>query len=1009
MRRFCIPGIIIGAVLLTAYSAEARFGASPSEDDVPALASSPALPQGPGILAWVNPTDEAAVLDLAQRSEWVVRAYSTSLDFTAALRRQAEADGILGKGLYVVDSRSPATLDLSDNLADVVLVEDASLDNEKTRAEWMRVLRPLGRLQLGDEVIEKPWPEGADDWTHPYHAPDNNPQSRDLLARSPYRTQFLSGPYYVPFPAITVFSQGRMFRAFGHVAYKEREKPWVNTLAAFNAFNGTMLWKCPLEQGFNVHRNTLIATPDILYIADNSSCKKLDAATGELLGEIHAPEDAFGPSWKWMAIEDGVLYALLGEKESPDASPPGNRIAAGWPWGPMTPAYDNKREYRWGRGRTFAAIDLESGKTLWRIGTDQEVDNRAVCMKNGCIYYYCDPCYVATIRTSDGSRVWKNDTNELLAAIGPHDGAQTHTRGFSTQAYVCCDDRVLYFAGPQRRELVAVAVEDGRLLWRREGGNYQMVLRDGVAYALARTEPDQKSRVFEPMTGEVLAEIPFLRGNCTRATGTADSIFTRGPNHGGTLRVSTDDLSSERIALMRPPCMDGVVATGGLLHWGPWMCDCSLSLVGNVCLAPVGETGQRGIDTQRLVVLGDAASALPITEADWLTYRADNRRTCSTPVEIATRVGEAWRYDSPEGQDSTAPIAGGGLVFIAGSDGVVRAIDAQTGERKWTAYVGGTVFYPPSLTGDGKLLVGAGDGYVHAFNAATGEALWRYRIAPEERVIPVHGRLMSTWPVAGGVLVEGDRAYAAAGIASYDKTYVVALDAKTGQPIWENDASGSLGEQGSAVGVSVQGHMLLHDGDLYLAGGNVVSPATYDVDTGECKSGSGAEWQTKAPRGCELFLAGGRVEAFDRLLYAPKRYWQGRYFNQPLAQVGSKDCTIRVNGSLLTRIPADDPIEHRRPPVWGNRLFSQVQAVAVAKNAVVVAGEIATSPISGFAREAPSQYAVIACDADDGSVLWRKPLDAMPLRWGIAADADGRVLITLQNGDVVCLAESKEK
>ena len=40
---------------------------------------------------------------------------------------------------------------------------------------------------------------------------------------------------------------------------------------------------------------------------------------------------------------------------------------------------------------------------------------------------------------------------------------------------------------------------------------------------------------------------------------------------------------------------------------------------------------------------------------------------------------------------------------------------------------------------------------------------------------------ISTWPVAGGVIARGDTVYAAAGIAHYDGTHVVALDAVTGQ------------------------------------------------------------------------------------------------------------------------------------------------------------------------------------------------------------------------------------
>lgn len=87
-----------------------------------------------------------------------------------------------------------------------------------------------------------------------------------------------------------------------------------------------------LEERLNIHRNTMVATPEILYVADSRSCKKIDAASGEVLGEILAPESAAGPVWKWMAIEDGVLYALVGGQEVRDPTLRGTRTEAGWPW-----------------------------------------------------------------------------------------------------------------------------------------------------------------------------------------------------------------------------------------------------------------------------------------------------------------------------------------------------------------------------------------------------------------------------------------------------------------------------------------------------------------------------------------------------------------------------------------------------------------------------------------------------------------------------------------------------
>ena len=42
-------------------------------------------------------------------------------------------------------------------------------------AEVLRVLRPQGKAILGGRELVKPVPAGVDDWSHPYHGPDNNP------------------------------------------------------------------------------------------------------------------------------------------------------------------------------------------------------------------------------------------------------------------------------------------------------------------------------------------------------------------------------------------------------------------------------------------------------------------------------------------------------------------------------------------------------------------------------------------------------------------------------------------------------------------------------------------------------------------------------------------------------------------------------------------------------------------------------------------------------------------
>ena len=84
-------------------------------------------------------------------------------------------------------------------------------------------------------------------------------------------------------------------------------------------------------------------------------------------------------------------------------------------------------------------------------------------------------------------------------------------------------------------------------------------------------------------------------------------------------------------------------------------------------------------------------------------------------------------------------------------------------------------------------------------------------------------------------MIDDGVAYFAAGIIDYDGTYVYALDALTGEVRWQNNSSGHLNPT-LRKGISVQGNLTIQNGQLLMAGGNQVSPARFDMKTGECLS-----------------------------------------------------------------------------------------------------------------------------------------------------------------------------
>jgi outer membrane protein assembly factor BamB len=191
-------------------------------------------------------------------------------------------------------------------------------------------------------------------------------------------------------------------------------------------------------------------------------------------------------------------------------------------------------------------------------------------------------------------------------------------------------------------------------------------------------------------------------------------------------------------------------------HVGMWACDCNLTLIGNVarCTADDFRFDYKAENEERLEVSDaeDAVQAFEVTDGDWATYRGNLGRSAGTNVTIGAAKHLKWHYKPDRTHVSSDLSAAGGLVFLGGEDGKVRATDGKTGEARWVYQTAGPVKYPPTIAHD-RAFVGSADGYAYCLEAATGRMLWRFRAAPVERRLMIYGSLSSTWPVNTGVLV----------------------------------------------------------------------------------------------------------------------------------------------------------------------------------------------------------------------------------------------------------------
>ena len=979
-----------------------------------------------GICVILGDTTGSLTSRLAGDTELLLYVQLKCPERVEQLRQRMDSAGFLGRRVWI-GRGDLSRIHLADNLADVLIAvnDPAGI----SRDESLRVLRPEGKALLGNEELVKPFPPGIDDWSHPYHGPDNNPQSLDQISTAPYLTQFFAEPYYAPLTQVAVASSGRVFKAFGHVAFHQREEAYLSKLVAFNGYNGTILWERDLTPGIMVHRNTMIATPEILYYGDDRSCKLIDTQTGKVLDEITPSVDvAGGTFWKWMGLENGVLYAVVGEMEFQDQQARWRRTVHGWPWNKISRGF-NHRDHIWGFGRNVLAIDPESKKVLWHYHERQPIDTRAVCMKNGRIYLFRFGAFLTALNAKNGEVIWRKtpeNAPQLFETLGKDQNRQGANSQWRISCYAKCSDHAIYFAGPQLEKLVAVSTKDGCILWQHEHGNFQLVLRDDGLYCLSGNRDKQVSLKLDPLTGKVLAEIEAAKRGCARPNGSVDSILYRAL--GGSTRLAIDEQKQFWISPMRAECHDGVTIANGLLYWWPMSCDCQLNIYGVTSLGPAKDFDFYPIATERQRLEKGPAYTRQIrtrtvSPADWPSFRANNLGMATNQAIVPATSQQQWQHMSHVVVRPTAATVVDGQVFLGGSDGIVHCLDVETGDKRWTAYTGGSIRISPTVW-NGRVFVGSGDGWAYSFDADTGQLIWRFRAAPIERKIPVYGSLMSTWPAASGVIVQDGVAYVAAGISNYDGTYVFGLDAKTGQIKWQNNSSGHLDSE-AKTGAGVQGHFLIHNEKLYLAGGNGLSPAIYDLKDGTCLNDPKTlrvvvrnnVLSSQSPRGWELYLMGEKVVASGPSFYSDPQWEEYDRTvevrtlmtlsgDRHVAWVDKKNvlCYRPVDKDTLTKLVTKRTYANELHilPQWGTFRLAQKPlwqfacpdsaAVAVTRNSVLVA----------------SNNYLTCLDLRSGKQLWSQPLPMAPVPWGIAVDRAGRMIVTLTDGQVICFGKATD-
>lgn len=80
-----------------------------------------------------------------------------------------------------------------------------------------------------------------------------------------------------------------------------------------------------------------------------------------------------------------------------------------------------------------------------------------------------------------------------------------------------------------------------------------------------------------------------------------------------------------------------------------------------------------------------------------------------------------------------------GRVYVNSYDGVMYALDAESGEEVWRFQTGGPVFNKPAIL-NGALYFGSRDGFLYALDPENGKLKWKFKTGGPVISLPAMGK-----------------------------------------------------------------------------------------------------------------------------------------------------------------------------------------------------------------------------------------------------------------------------
>jgi outer membrane protein assembly factor BamB len=913
---------------------------------------------------------------LAANSHYLVHGIALTDAALERARRAVQEKHVAGRAL--IEKIEVGTLPYMPDSACLVVVDSpASLAAAGvTREEMLRVTAPQGTLCVFEggkwARTTKPRPREMDVWTHTAHGADGNRVSADTIFRTPVGYRWSDG---LP-QNINSYANCRGFVADERRLYTlgaseldnlkpEFSRTWVTGaalpifLAARDAFTGLPLWKIPCEYtdrggGLDCRNAAPLATDGKrVFCPRGSQAMAAEAETGRILADYVTE----CPAVRLLVVGDTL-------------------VVAGWRVAPRSASVFEVFSPKT-NGGVLEAFDVESAKKRWRVPCAAE----KIVAAGGTVY--------ACARTD------ATQTNRSVLALDLDTG-QERWRWPGSQGTpgdwminACGADFVVVHE-TKSLELKVLASSTGLPFWGLAHGAPITPILEGQVWCNGRFD----ARTGQQVKGQGVSGggkcIPSVLIGQYMWSGGKELIGRNfGPAAGAEGKRQQQDYTGARAA-----CLQGVVAANGMLYAAQNGCVCfPAQIPGFLAIGPSGEWPvAAAFEKPRPVERGPAWGAQagdPLDADAWPTFRANAERSASTPGALPPRVKELWHAELASPGEGllgyawrarlqsclSAPVVGHGLVLACGTDaGQVHALDAASGKPVWMAQLGGRLDAPPTLW-KGLCLVSCHDGWLYALAAADGRMVWRTRAAPAERRMVAFGSVESLWPVMGSPLVRDGVVYVSAGrsSASDGGTAMLAADPATGATVWAKQIF--MAERANA-----RQNDLLQEVD----GGIAWHRLRVEFKDGTMKQGVYPEsiggkinrWAVGALR---AYTGGFSVGSFGGQFLA----WDDRLAVSSWAAI------------LRARIQAEG--KENKEFAWRQpyRPERQIEALALASNAVITAGRVVDAKANAYAGF------MTLSSRDDGKPVAALSFDAPVTADGLAISG-GRLYVSLQDGSLHC-------